>query len=117
MVAPADDDLPILYMVTAGGRDEAERLGEALVVAHLAGSCSVVPMVHSFYRTDGLLHRETEALLLVRTVSSKRQAVMEFLNEHESETRSEVLEIKVVGGSVPYLEWLAEQVAKSGSDR
>lgn len=114
---PADDDLPIVFMVTAGGRNDAERLGEELVVGHLAGSCSVVPMVHSFYHSDGLLHRETEALLLVRTVSSRRQAVMEYLNAHESDTRSEVLEIKVVGGSVPYLEWLAEQVAKSGSDR
>lgn len=114
---PANDDLPILFMVTAGGRNDAERLGEELVVARLAGSCSVVPMVHSFYWLDGLLHRETEALLLVRTMTSKRQAVMEFLNAHQSETRSEVLEMKVSGGSVPYLEWLAKQVAKTGSDR
>ena len=43
------DDRPILIMVTAGGRNDAERLGEALVVEHLAASCSVVPTVHSFY--------------------------------------------------------------------
>jgi periplasmic divalent cation tolerance protein len=114
---PADDDLPILFMVTAGGRNDAERLGEALVVEHLAGSCSVVPMVHSFYRSDGLLQRDTEALLLVRTVASRREAVMRFLDEHESNTRPEVLEIKIAGGSPPYLEWLAAQVAKPGSDR
>lgn len=114
---PAPDNPPILFLVTAGGRNDAERLGEELVVGHLAGSCSVVPMVHSFYRLDGLLHRETEALLIVRSVASKRQAVMEFLTAHDSDTRSEVLEISVVGGSVPYIEWLAAQVAKPGSDR
>ncbi len=104
-------------MVTAGWRDDAERLGEALVVEELAASCSVVPMVHSFYRADGLLRRETEALLLVRTLASKRGAVMEHLNKHCSDSRAEILEVKVTGGSVPYLKWLADQVAKPRSDR
>jgi periplasmic divalent cation tolerance protein len=113
----ADEDLPILFMVTAGGRDDAERLGEALVVDRLAASCSVVPSIHSFYQSDGLLQRDTEALLLVRTVASKRESVMEFLNKHGSRERPEILEIKVTGGSVPYLEWLAERVGKPGSDR
>jgi periplasmic divalent cation tolerance protein len=112
-----DDDLPILFLVTAGGRDDAERLGEALVVEHLAASCSVVPMVHSIYFADGLLQREHESLLIVRTLASKRQRVMEHLNAHHSHTRPEILEVKVSGGSVPYLDWLAEQVANPGSNR
>ena len=113
----ADDEIPILFMVMAGGRDEAERLGEALVVEHLAGSCSVVPAVHSFYQADGLLQRDTEALLLVRTVTSLRGPVMEYLNEHGPQERPEILEIKIAGGSVPYLAWLAGRVGKPGSDR
>ena len=114
----AEEDIPILVMVTARGRDEAERLGEALVVERLAASCSVVPVIHSFYlQSEGLLQRDTEALLLVRTVSSKRPAVMEHLNQHGPQERPEILEIKITGGSVPYLEWLAERVGKPGSDR
>jgi len=113
----AEEDIPILFMVTLGGRNDAERLGEALVVEHLAGSCTVVPAVHSFYHAEGLLQRETEALLLVRTVTSKRPAVMEYLNQHGPQERPEILEIKIAGGSVPYLEWLAERVGKPGSDR
>lgn len=113
----ADENIPILFMVTSRGRDEAERLGEALVVERLAASCSVVPMVHSFYQSEGLLQRDTEALLLVRTVTSQRPAVMEYLNQHGPQERPEILEIKITGGSVPYLEWLAERVGKPGSDR
>jgi periplasmic divalent cation tolerance protein len=109
-----DDDPPILLMVTAGGRNDAERLGEGLVVEHLAASCSVVPTVHSFYFAEDLLKREHESLLLIRTLSSKREAVMEYLNEHHSGERPEILEVKIAGGSVPYLEWLAGQVAKPG---
>jgi len=111
------DDRPILIMVTARGRDDAERLGEALVVDHLAGSCSVVPTVHSFYYSDGLLQREHEALLLVRTLESKRAAVMQHLQEHHSYVRPEIIELQVAGGSGQYLDWLAEQVVKPGSNR
>ena len=113
----AEEDLPIVLMVTAGGRNDAERIGEALVVEHLAGSCSVIPTVRSFYFADGLMRREHEALLLVRTVASLRTAVMDYLNENQGHSRPEILEIKVPGGSVPYLEWLSGQVSKPGSNR
>ena len=89
------EDLPIVLMVTAGGRNDAERLGEGLVVEQLAGSCSVVPTVHSFYLADGLLQREHQALLLVRTVVSKREQVVEYLAQHHSDQLSELLELQV----------------------
>jgi uncharacterized protein involved in tolerance to divalent cations len=90
-----DGNLPIVIMVTAGARDDAERLGEALVVERLAGSCSVVPTIHSFYFTDGLLQREHGALLLVRTEASKRDEVMEYIHEHHSHPGPEILEVRV----------------------
>lgn len=113
----ANDDLPILILVTAGGRDDAERLGEALVVEHLAGRCSVVPMVHSFYYREAILQREHEALLLIYTMASRRALVMEYVQQHHDYERAEIVEINVAGGAVPSLEWLAEQVADSGPER
>jgi periplasmic divalent cation tolerance protein len=113
----ADSDAPILIMVTASGRDDAERLGEALVVERLAPSCSVVPSVHSFYLADDLLQRDKEALLLVRTVESNRDAVIAYIEKHHSQMRPEILEVRIAGGSGPYLEWLAGQVAKPGLNR
>src|ERR1043165_2305392 len=50
----------VMILVTMGARDDAERLGELLVVEHLAASCSVIPTVHSFYYADGQLQREHE---------------------------------------------------------
>src|SRR6266568_4862747 len=67
-----------MIMVTTGGRNDAERLGEGLVVEHLAGCCTVIPMVHSFYYWDGQLKREHESLLLVKTIESRAQAVQEL---------------------------------------
>lgn len=105
---------PVLILVTAGARDDAERLGEALVLAHLAACCSVVPTVHSVYFWEGRLHREHEALLLVKTMESRAEAVQEYVREHHSYQLPEVLQVQVDGGSAAYLNWMAEQVAKPG---
>jgi periplasmic divalent cation tolerance protein len=99
-------------MVTTGGRDDAERLGEALVVERLAACCSVVPTVHSFYYWEGQLKREHEALLLVKTVESRAAAVQEYVLSHHDYELPEILQVAVEGGSSAYLNWLADQVAQ-----
>jgi periplasmic divalent cation tolerance protein len=104
-------DSPVLIMVTTGGRDDAERLGEALVVERLAASCTVVPTVHSVYFWEGQLKREHEALLLVKTVASRADAVQEFVRSHHQYVLQEILQIGVQAGSPAYLKWLGDQVA------
>jgi periplasmic divalent cation tolerance protein len=108
-------DKPILIMVTTGGRNDAERIGEALVVEHLAACCSVVPMIHSFYYWKGQLKREHEALLLVKTVESRAAQVQEFVRTHHEYDLPEILQIPIEGGFPGYLSWLEEQVAPQGS--
>ena len=106
------DDRPVIIMVTTGGRNDAERLGEALVVGHLAACCTVVPMVHSTYYWEGQLRREHESLLLVKTVESRAQAVQEYVRTNHSYELPEILQVPVEGGSPRYLEWLVRQVAE-----
>lgn len=100
----------MLILVTTGGRDDAERLGESLVVEHLAASCSVVPTVHSFYYWEGQLKREHEALLMVRTTESRAADVQEYLKSHHDYALPEILQVSLEGGSPAYLEWLEAQV-------
>lgn len=102
----------VLILVTTGARDDAERLGEALVVEHLAACCSVVPMVHSIYYWEDQLQREHEALLLVKTLESKVGDVQEFVRSHHSYELPEILQIPIEGGSSPYLNWLEKQVTQ-----
>jgi periplasmic divalent cation tolerance protein len=102
---------PVLILVTTDARDDAERIGEALVVEHLAGCCSVVPMVHSFYYWEDQLKREHEALLIVKTLESLAPAVMEYVRTHHTYDLPEILQVPVEGGSSPYLSWLEKQVA------
>ena len=103
-------DRAVVIMVTTGGRDDAERLGEALVVEHLAGCCSVIPTVHSTYYWEGQLKREHEALLLVKTTESRAAACQQYIRDHHEYELPEILQVAVEGGSPAYLNWLTEQV-------
>jgi periplasmic divalent cation tolerance protein len=100
----------VLLLVTATDRAEAERLGEALVTRRLAACGSVVPTIHSFFHWDGELHREHEALLLVKTTAAASRAAQAMLKELHSYENPEILEIPVTGGSAAYLAWLAGEV-------
>jgi periplasmic divalent cation tolerance protein len=102
-------------MVTAGGRNDAERIGEGLVVEHLAACCSIVPTVHSFYYWDGQLKREHEALLLVKTIESRAQAVQDYVRANHAYEVPEIIQVAIDGGLPVYLKWLADQVAEPPS--
>ena len=102
----------VMILVTMGARDDAERLGEALVVEHLAASCSVIPTVHSFYYWDGQLQREHEALLIIKTLESNAAAVQEFVRTHHEYDLPEIIQVPIEGGSSPYLTWLEKQTAR-----
>jgi periplasmic divalent cation tolerance protein len=103
---------PVLIMVTTGGRNDAERIGEALVVEHLAACCSVVPMIHSFYYWEGQLKREHEALLLIKTVESRAEAVLKYVRANHGYEIPEILKVPIEGGFPEYLKWLEEQVTE-----
>ena len=102
----------VLVLVTAGARDDAERIGEGLVVEHLAACCNVIPTVASFYYWDGQLQRDHEALLLIKTLESLAPKVEEYVRSHHSYEMPEILQVPIEGGSSAYLNWLGEQVAK-----
>ena len=102
----------VLILVTAGGRDDAERLGEGLVVDHLAASCNVIPTVASFYYWDGQLQRDHESLLLIKTLESLAPKVEQYVRTHHANELLEILQVPIEGGSSAYLSWLGDQVAK-----
>lgn len=103
-------------MVTTGGRNDAERLGEGLVETHLAACCSVVPTVHSFYYSEGQLKREHEALLLVKTLESRAQAVQEYVRANHSYELPEIVQVAIESGLPAYIQWVADQLEVPATD-
>jgi periplasmic divalent cation tolerance protein len=110
-------DRPVLIMVTAGGRNDAEKLGEGLVEGRMAACCTIIPTVHSFYYEEGQLKREHESLLLIKTVESRAQAVQDYVLANHSYEVPEILVIAIESGSPAYIRWLADQVSVPSTDR
>ena len=102
----------VLILVTTDGRDDGERLGETLVVEHLAACCNVVPTVASFYYKDGQLQREHEALLLIKTLESRVKDVQKFVRKHHTYARLEMIQVPIEWADSPYLSWLEGQVTQ-----
>jgi periplasmic divalent cation tolerance protein len=105
----------VVLLSTAGTRDEAERLGEALVESGLAASCAVIPMIHTIYKSQGRLVREHEAMLLVKTSAENAESAQAHLLEHHSSEIPEVLRLDVDGGSPAYLKWLVERASANSA--
>ena len=74
----------MVLLVTAGTRDEAEKLGEGLLEAGLGTRGSVIPAIHSFWLEAGDIKRGHEALLLVTTTAGHEPEAREFIRRNHS---------------------------------
>jgi periplasmic divalent cation tolerance protein len=88
-------DKPILLMVTAATRDEAENLGEALLGQGLATRGSVIAAMHSFQMVAGKLERSHEAMLLVTTSTAHAKRATAYIREHHSFEAPQIVTLQV----------------------
>lgn len=105
----------VIVFATFQTRDEAEQIGEAMVQKRLAACGSVIPTVHSFYYWEGKLHREHEALLLIKTSAEKVPEINEFIKAEGTYDTPEVLAVGVDGGLPSYIDWLLSEVRTVGA--
>ena len=74
----------ILVLTTAGSRDEARKIGRALVERLLAACVNIVPQVGSIYRWEGEVEEAEEWLLIVKTTRAAFERVRDAINELHS---------------------------------
>ncbi len=101
-----------IVLTTVASAEKAEELAGALVERRLAACVNIVGPIRSVYRWKGVIEREQEYLLLIKT-SAERAAELEsvFVELHPYETPEHV-ELAIGGGGAAYLAWLEAQVAR-----
>ena len=99
-----------IILSTAGSREEAERLAEALVERRLAACVNIIGPMRSVYRWQGAVERADEFLLLIKSTAAQLAAVSAAIKELHSYELPECIELTVTAGSDAYLKWLAENV-------
>jgi periplasmic divalent cation tolerance protein len=101
------DDAIVVFM-TAANVEEATRLAEMLVGAHLAACVQILPEIESVYRWQGKIERNAEVLLLAKTTRAKFDDLEREVRALHSYDTPEIVAVPIVAGSAPYLEWLSQ---------
>ena len=102
----------IIVFMTASNGEEAARLADMLVGAHLAACVQILPEMESVYRWQGKIERAAEILLLAKTTKSKFEDLEREVRALHSYDTPEIIAVPVVAGSASYLDWLIESTKK-----
>ena len=101
-------DLVFAY-VTAGSRDEAARIGRALVEERLAACVNILPGMTSIYRWQGAVESAEELVVIAKTRAGMLDRLTARVKELHSYEVPCVVGVPVDGGNPDYLRWLADE--------
>jgi periplasmic divalent cation tolerance protein len=100
-------------LTTAGTREEADAIAQALVEAGLAACVQVVGPVTSRYWWDGAIETADEWLCLAKTTAARYPDVEDAIRQLHSYDEPEIVAVPVVAGSPSYLDWVARETDTS----
>src|SRR5829696_4583478 len=104
------DEDPIVVFLTVPSGEEATRLADLLIGAHLAACVQILPEMESVYRWQGQVDRQSEILLIVKTAAGKFAELEREVRALHSYETPEIVAVPIVTGSQPYLDWLSESL-------
>ena len=100
----------VVCLTTLGRKKDAEKIAAHLVKKRLAACVNIVPGLISHYRWKGKICRDSELLLVMKTVVSKTKALEREIKAVHPYELPEFVVVSLNGGSRRYLAWIAENV-------
>lgn len=98
-----------VVLCTTPSREEALRIGRAVVEAKLAACVNITGPITSIYRWQGEVVQDQEYLLILKTTPARFQDLKKTIEDLHSYTVPEVLALPVAEGAEKYLAWLWEE--------
>jgi periplasmic divalent cation tolerance protein len=102
---------PIIILTTVSSKKEAELIGSKLINKELAACVNIIPNIKSIYRWEGKINKDSEYLLIIKTVKRAEEDVFENIRKLHSYNTPEMISIPITGGEKSYLNWLSKSVA------
>jgi periplasmic divalent cation tolerance protein len=99
---------PIVVLVTCGSEEEALKIANSLVDAHLAACVNLIDPIRSIYRWEGKLWDEKEWLLIIKTQKQRFEALEKKVKSLHSYSVPEIISLPITEGSSAYLNWIKE---------
>jgi periplasmic divalent cation tolerance protein len=101
----------IQVVTTAGSKQEADRIAEALVEQRLVACAQVSGPITSTYHWHSKVETAQEWRCTVKTLHSHYRAVEAAIRQVHSYDEPEILATSVVAASPGYLDWLSGELA------
>jgi periplasmic divalent cation tolerance protein len=99
----------VIVLTTAPDDERAETWARRLVEERLAACVNIHGPMISFYRWKGVVERDAERQVVIKTTSKRVAALRTRLRELHSYELPEFVVLTVDDGSEEYLKWLIEQ--------
>ena len=107
------DSGAIVVLLTVANGEEAARLADMLVGSRLAACVQIMPAMESVYRWQGKIERQSEILLIIKTLKSKFADLEREVRALHSYETPEIVALPVTAASEPYLKWLLDCVGSA----
>ncbi|MBE7517090.1 MAG: divalent-cation tolerance protein CutA [Chloracidobacterium sp.] len=102
----------LIIFTTVPEINDANALAAKLVETRLAACVQILPKMTSVFMWKGEMCRESEHLLLIKTVNEKWDAIHEFLSAEHPYEVPEIIAIDADRVSEPYLQWATQALAR-----
>ena len=99
----------VLILTTVPDEASGETLARTLVEERLAACVNLHGPMTSLYRWNGVVEREVERQLIIKTTSDRIPAVEARVRQLHSYDVPEFLVVPVATGGATYLSWVGEQ--------
>ena len=100
---------PVVITTTAAGREEAERIGRALLERKLA-ACVQYEAITSQYLWNGEICRDDEIRITIKTSRHCYREIQKTILANHSYECPQILMQNVSRGYAPYLRWLKQSL-------
>ena len=101
-----------VIFITAGSKEEADKISRGLVKSKLAFCVSTLPKVQSTYYWEDKIHVDEEFLLIVKTRQDQYEALETWVKNNHSYEVPEIIALPIEQGLPAYLNGIDDWVAK-----
>jgi len=95
-----------ICLCTCPDEETAQSLATSLVEANLAACVNILPAVQSVYKWKGILEKDQEVLLLIKTQQHRFSEIESHILARHPYELPEIIAVPIEAGLKPYLQWI-----------
>ena len=96
----------IVVLVTCSSKEEAEKIGKALIEHKLAVCINIIGNIDSYFWWRGRANYAKEFLLIIKTKIDALHGLIKFVKSVHSYETPEIIALPIIAGLSDYLRWI-----------